>query len=301
MKLLIIPDIHNKVADAEAIIHRLAGQYDHVVFLGDFFDSKPDNLEVTRDTAEWIKGKINDPLYLFCHGNHDTGYRWRSHYHFTEHSGFSRAKCEVINEVLTPRDWSQFRAFHRFGNLFLSHAGISDDLLLHLEQIGLMEYTTDPEKIEVSLSPLFEKAHHDATIPVSYPSPLYGVSYRRGGSQEIGGVTWCDFSEFKPIPGIHQFFGHTRLEVVCATVHGEKPSIYYPGMSGKHAPASIHEAYESIGRGSGTGIDSYLSTVVIYDTDSKNADIFSCSYLNPDEYYDRTLTDIAKKWTIHLP
>ena len=31
----------------------------------------------------------------------------------------------------------------------------------------------------------------------------------RRGEKSVGGPLWCDFSEFEPIPGLNQVFGHT--------------------------------------------------------------------------------------------
>ena len=33
----------------------------------------------------------------------------------------------------------------------------------------------------------------------------------RGGIETYGGIVWCDASEFIPITGINQIFGHTSL------------------------------------------------------------------------------------------
>lgn len=39
--------------------------------------------------------------------------------------------------------------------------------------------------------------------------PLLGIGTDRGGDNEIGGVTWCDWRYFGPIAGIPQIVGHT--------------------------------------------------------------------------------------------
>lgn len=42
---------------------------------------------------------------------------------------------------------------------------------------------------------------------VQHPAFLAGVD--RGGRQKFGGILWCDWERFKPIPGVRQVMGHT--------------------------------------------------------------------------------------------
>jgi hypothetical protein len=38
---------------------------------------------------------------------------------------------------------------------------------------------------------------------------LLDIGADRGGRNELGGVTWCDWRNFKPIAGMPQIVGHT--------------------------------------------------------------------------------------------
>ena len=39
---------------------------------------------------------------------------------------------------------------------------------------------------------------------------IFNAGRGRGGSQQVGGITWCDFTrEFFPVRGINQIMGHT--------------------------------------------------------------------------------------------
>ncbi|NIU00684.1 MAG: hypothetical protein GWN01_07025, partial [Nitrosopumilaceae archaeon] len=42
---------------------------------------------------------------------------------------------------------------------------------------------------------------------------LYNCSPLRGGMDAYGGIVWCDYDEFEPIPGVKQIFGHTADQV----------------------------------------------------------------------------------------
>ena len=50
MKTLIIPDMHNKTAEAEHVIQK--ENPDRTVFLGDYFDSYGEGIEFAHETAD---------------------------------------------------------------------------------------------------------------------------------------------------------------------------------------------------------------------------------------------------------
>src|ERR1700722_434090 len=90
---LIIGDIHQRISWAQAILEREAGNFDKVIFLGDFFDTHFEGPETAtiKETAAFYKFVINN--YNVCMGNHEGGYResWAanqkySHKHHLAHA-----------------------------------------------------------------------------------------------------------------------------------------------------------------------------------------------------------------------
>jgi len=94
MKIMIIPDIHTKFGIAETIIER--ENPDNVVFLGDYFDSFDDSLEVTEQTALWLKDSLEKKNRIHLLGNHDLSYLYPDTHPC---SGYSVGKLWTIKKV----------------------------------------------------------------------------------------------------------------------------------------------------------------------------------------------------------
>lgn len=178
MKILIIPDIHNKWYDAEEIITK--ENPDKVVFLGDYFDSFGDNLEITYQTATWLRTSMEKENRIHLLGNHDLSYRDPNHMC----AGFSQGKLYAINKAGVKL------------NKLLDYAWVGDYLCTH-----------------AGLSYEFYKAYGKPDQPIDDflqdNGRLYDVSPFRGGQNAFGGIVWCDFDEFVPFPNLKQIFGHT--------------------------------------------------------------------------------------------
>src|SRR5690606_22035145 len=74
MTTLVLPDVHNHFAEAEAQIARHPA--DRIVFLGDYFDSFDDTPAMAAATAEWLKDSLAKPDRLHLWGNHDLWHRF---------------------------------------------------------------------------------------------------------------------------------------------------------------------------------------------------------------------------------
>lgn len=198
-KNLILSDVHYRTEKADKII--AAEGADNIYFLGDFFDPKGggDSIEKAKNTALWLKNKLDKPNHYFILGNHDQPYKYNlCKYIHTSCSGFSMAKSKVINEILSANDWNKIKRFHILDDILLTHAGLSnyhvrktmnlDDLIVWLE--------IEIEKSEINL----EK---------SKPHWIFTAGKCRGGDADCGGINWCDIDEFEIIPKINQIFGHS--------------------------------------------------------------------------------------------
>lgn len=197
--VLVIPDIHNNISRADTFIRRLAGRYDRIVFLGDFFDDFGDSPEVVKEVAEWLGESLKDPRRTHLVGNHDLAYLAPGPRTYC--SGFSHEKMRVVAPALNAMPRQCFQAAVEVDGWLISHAGFHPSLADGRATGELVEFAN------------FELR----SFLVGHESPLFAVGYARGGRASIGGVTWLDWTqEFRPIAGIHQLLGHTPSDTVRA-------------------------------------------------------------------------------------
>lgn len=196
MKELIVGDIHTKFEFIEKILSKIENNYDHIIFLGDFFDSFFDNIEINEKTAVWLKQNLCKPNRIFLYGNHDIHYKFYKNRLLTG-SGYSKDKADVINKILTKEDWNKLKFFHISQNFIFSHAGFHQGLL-HL--INGFDENYIYGKI---MKEYFE-------LNNSYIGSYFEIGKARGGNLTKGGIFWQDWElEFEPINGINQIIGHT--------------------------------------------------------------------------------------------
>jgi hypothetical protein len=190
MRTLIIPDIHIHTRNADHWLH--SQQYDHVVFLGDYFDDFNDTPGDAMNTARWLCDRMDSGTDIFLLGNHDAAYLFPDSPQLGC-SGFTREKYRAIHEVLKPRHWERFQIAHFEQGWPMSHAGFHP---------GLIKAPT----VKKILSRC-EKAMDSAGRRIV--DPILGAGKDRGGPQEFGGPLWLDFGSLVPIPQINQLVGHT--------------------------------------------------------------------------------------------
>ncbi len=190
MRIIIIPDIHNRIFEAEEIIEH--ANPDKVIFLGDYFDSGYDTMETTHQTATWLKDSLENPDRLHLLGNHDLSYLNTDF----RCSGFSEAKLYTIRHAKV--DLSKLQMYAWCGSYLCTHAGLSKTFLNHWSD--LQDNETNQVTITGFLDNMIDKN----------PNALYNCSNLRGGLDESSGIVWSDFEEFVDIPSIKQIFGHTH-------------------------------------------------------------------------------------------
>lgn len=200
-KILIIPDVHTRYEEVEKIVTKHPDAT-KIITLGDWFDNWYDAPRVNRDTAKYVKSKLEDPRWVFLLGNHDVSYGFTSKH--TLCSGYTREKADAINEVLDVNDWDKFDFFYWLDDTILcSHAG------LHVNYVHLMQ--DNLPKIKEFLAK--EEVLASQALRQKKPHWFYNVGLCRGGYNRVGGIIWCDSDlEYKPVPGITQIFGHTFQE-----------------------------------------------------------------------------------------
>jgi hypothetical protein len=187
---LIIPDIHLRWNVADRIIQQ--ENCDRVWLLGDYFDDFGDTLAEVEQTCDWLLGICeNDRIHRLL-GNHDV-------YYFCDNkacrgAGYSREKHYVIQKHFSPRIIQEkFALYGRTRGYLLTHAGFSGRWLKKFSQSLIDRY------LQEAFQAMLKNEVH----------PLLEIGTDRGGWNEVGGLTWCDWRNFKPIAGVPQIVGHT--------------------------------------------------------------------------------------------
>lgn len=189
---LIIPDIHEKYKKMMRILEKYESKVEKIIFLGDYFDSFGETFSEFENMVTFIDDKISKPNYIFLYGNHDLHYLYN--HRWLQCSGFEYEKKKYLEEYR--KDFiCKFKPIHVEDNFIFSHAGLCERFI-H-PQVG-------PSDLELYVT---EKCIY--ALNSGHSDPILMPSYVRGGQQAVGGITWCDFSEFEPVEGYYQIFGHT--------------------------------------------------------------------------------------------
>jgi hypothetical protein len=217
-RVIIIPDWHQDKNFIVQALEKERGNYDHIITLGDEFDSHKSTKEVVgiKETARFVLelqsglyGKITQLI-----GNHNLGYMesWSANqkyshkrHLFNSCSGFTNSKSIEINKILKWENWRKFQLFCEFGEFLISHAGLHPSFWNF--------YKTKEE----NLDSLWDEAD-DALRSISIkPSRLFGCGQARGGQLSYGGPCWLDEIEMEEA-GNHseippQICGHSSYDL----------------------------------------------------------------------------------------
>ena len=209
-RVICLGDIHQRLSWARAVLEHEVGNYDKVVWMGDYFDSweNPPQVSGARETAIFVKSLLEDNggIHHVLLGNHDVPYAESWPYnnrHTSKHnlinycSGFTKSKSKEINGVLSWDNWQKARLFYLVNGWLVSHAGVHPAIW--------MPYITAEKNLE-RLEGLCQGA-----ILHFGSSQLLACGVSRGGGAPIGGITWLDFNrEFVDGLPFPQVVGHTE-------------------------------------------------------------------------------------------
>lgn len=217
MKIVVIPDVHNKIELADAII-RKEGDADKCIFLGDIFDDIGDNPDKIYRVAEWVRSRIFDDRFVFLWGNHDITYGFRNQR--IPARGYEIEKDIAIWKVLNEECWRRWKFFWYAQGFLFSHAGIHPNFLPPIWK----EKDITAENVKKFL-------HHESEKCLIELNQLQGMHwfFQIGDARlqipmgiEAGGLLWCDaFDEFVPVPRLAQVFGHTPRNDWPSIIYGE--------------------------------------------------------------------------------
>lgn len=178
-KVLVIPDIHNRFGVAEAIIDK--ENPDKIIFLGDYFDSFGDesNVEMVSQTAQWLTNSVQKSNRIHLFGNHDLWYSHGVGYPYC--SGNTQFKLFVIRQFI--KEWYKLKFHYWLDDWLCTHAGLSNPVYQKYQN-------------EYSVSELMNDIERKGR---THPLVNLCGEVRGGAEGEIGGILWCDYSEFEDI------------------------------------------------------------------------------------------------------
>ena len=223
MKTIVIPDVHQRIDLADAILAKEAS-FDKCIFLGDIWDSHDPKFHTRHHAflaAKWVAEKVFEDKYVFLFGNHDLGYAHRNpHLMIT---GYNLYHDVAIWEVLEHKHFARFKFFTFEQGFFLSHAGLHPSFLppiwgdKDITEKNITEFLTHAER-DCRKNYLESAGVHWFFLPGDARfNPKRGIP--------AGGLVWCDFTEeFEAIPNLSQIFGHTFLR--------GKPPVFMRGDTG---------------------------------------------------------------------
>ena len=210
-KVLIISDIHQDINWVKTILEKEKGNFDHIIWLGDFWDSFKfyPEVETAKNTAKFVvdivDGKYGPSSLLLA--NHDCAYyeahKYSSKFQSPKHlynmcSGFTKSKSVEISKILKLQHWQQFHLFYTCNGYFISHAGLAQKFWNY--------YISKEENYDR----LWEKSEEALKLINVCSHEILEPGLARGGKQIVGGLTWLDESEFIDFEECDaQIFGHS--------------------------------------------------------------------------------------------
>jgi len=233
-KVLCVPDLHGRKFWRETISNNIS-KVDKVIFLGDYLDPYPEEIESDSKLMECtnfydsqnllkmlediVSLKRNEPdKYILLCGNHTCSYIW-SKFH-----------------AATRTDYRHWEGYHKFflenlnyfnlvwieDDCIFSHAGISEGWAQRVWEE--LEYPNDELSSVIEIATMFQDTPLK-DFNASYVKVISDISHYRYGDMFYGSCEWADLREHidiqnsksdKIIPrgedGIYQIFGHTQLK-----------------------------------------------------------------------------------------
>jgi hypothetical protein len=212
-KILCIGDIHNKITQASVIIDKYINTH-KIILCGDYYDNFGDSAVEADQTARWLKVVLKHDNVVALMGNHDVNYAYfnvRPSKVDVEQiyncSGYSGAKDDAINRIMTNEDWDKIKIAHFENGFWFSHAGF------HPFWFGNPVTGMTDESIQKKLDKI-DQDIKDRT----FSNELCGAGRCRGGIHRVGGLLWRDQMQetycgeyWNDNSGIKQVSGHTPM------------------------------------------------------------------------------------------
>lgn len=191
--MIVVGDLHGKIGTLNRILDKFRGE--KICFVGDLVDAYNNTVDEQMQVVDRVLYEVMHNGNLLFLGNHELSYL-DSRYRASGYKAITHTLLELdnrlsrINELaIVPYefDWTDEESdnpcFHE--GFIISHAGFS--------------------------SLWAERTHKE----------VFDIGQARGGWIPIGGPLWCDArDEFRPIDGVKQVFGHTRMDSITEIFPG---------------------------------------------------------------------------------
>ena len=232
-KVLVLPDLHGRKFWRQAISDNI-GKVDKVIFLGDYLDPYPNEIDNSRETMECndfydveglsnmlndiISLKKNEPKkYILLTGNHTDGYIWND---FDSPTRRDRTHRNVYHNIFL-ENLNLFNLVWIEDNVIFSHAGLVKgwcELVWKYLELPKSQYHSIMDvALLLNDIPLTEFNRNHIHL-------LSEIPFRRDGWAFNGSCEWADITEHidmraskeiivpKGEDGIFQVFGHNQVK-----------------------------------------------------------------------------------------
>lgn len=201
-KILIIPDVHGRSFWRSAVA---SGDYDKIIFLGDYVDPYPDErigeltaLHGLMDIIDFYDRHPDQVVLLL--GNHDLHYLSPYYHEMCPCDRYDEKHSDVLHLLFTKGDRFNLAHEETIGSqkYLFTHAGVNQPWLKRN-----LKVIRQPDAIHLNRLLLFDEGIET----------LRQVGLLRWGMYLTGSVVWCDSDELAvsdPLPDVYQIVGHTR-------------------------------------------------------------------------------------------
>lgn len=216
--VIAIGDSHQDISWVKKILKQEnnASGADKIVMLGDWLDTKSDEVSGSQETANYmmqLDQEFGDKI-VWHHSNHDLPYYYaleaaRNHTNVKSNpfrcSATSNSKAKNISKIISDEFIKKQKLATLVDNVLYSHAGATPDLFNLID---------DGENKKVDLEGFLKEADDVAlNFKTKSSHPFFRVGFSRGGSYGTGGLTWRDFPKEVVDDGYDhlpvQIFGHS--------------------------------------------------------------------------------------------
>ena len=209
IKILAVGDLHGDYPAAEEAVNKFCREnYDYLVFMGDYPDSKKFSV---KDQLRTI-GCVNDAMRYLPEqvigliGNHD-----HPNYIFDIRCG--NREDEHAHDIILALSEGDYRVAWEYNDYIFTHAGITASREKKRRNELKKVAETSREK---TLSGILNAMYNSP-----YANCLFDVGEKRGGKEKHGGPIWADATELynKPLLNYNQVVGHTKVASVKRYLH----------------------------------------------------------------------------------
>jgi predicted phosphodiesterase len=201
-KILIIPDVHGRSFWRSAVA---SGDYDKIIFLGDYVDPYPDErigeltaLHGLMDIIDFYDRHPDQVVLLL--GNHDLHYLSPHFHDLSPCERYDEGQSDILHFLFTKGDRFNLAHEETVGSqkYLFTHAGVNQPWLKRN-----LKVIRQPDAIHLNRLLLFDEGIET----------LRQVGLLRWGMYLTGSVVWGDSEELAvsdPLPDVYQIVGHTR-------------------------------------------------------------------------------------------